>query len=618
MQPPYVKQQDITSKLLVISCYKFRDKWYYFSMSKSLQIFTNQELAEKFQLIADLLQFKGDVIYKILAYRRAAETLRDFGRDINDVWKEGGIKNLQGIPGVGKAIAEKIDELLATGKLGFLENLEKEMPLSLVTLLEVPDLGPKKVKLFWQELGITTLPELEAAAKAGKLRELPGMGQKSEAKTLAGIESLARRTGRTPLGDAWPFAQELLSLLHAVPGVVVAEPAGSLRRMRETIGDIDILVAADDSAPVMEAFVNQGRVARVLGHGTIKSSVEFTNGIRAQVWVHPPEKFGTALQYATGSKDHNIRLRELALSKGLSLSEHALTRVDDGTEILCTTEEEVYETLGLPWIPPELREDRGEVQAAHNGSLPTLIKRSDLASQLHNHSTWSDGKAAIKEMAEAARARGYNIIAITDHSHSLGIAQGISPEDVKKQRVEIDTVQRALGDSIRILQGVELEIKADGSLDYPDEALAELDIVVASLHVSLRQPRAQITQRLLNAICNPHVDVIGHPTGRMIPDREGADLDMDAVLAAAAKMGTALEINANPRRLDLSDIYTRRAVEMDIPLSINTDAHAPDQLDLINYGVATARRGWASPENVINTWEPARLVEWLKTRPIIS
>ncbi len=575
---------------------------------------TNKELAETFNLIADLLQIKGEVIYKILAYRKAAESLTNLGRDVNAIWQEGGVRALMEIPGVGKAIAEKIDELLSTGELAYLNRLTAEVPPTLAGLMQVPDLGPKKIKLFWKELGITTLPELEAAARAGRLRTLPGMGAKSEARILAGIESLARRTGRTPLEKAWPFAQQLLALLRAVPGVVAAEAAGSLRRMRETVGDIDLLVAATQPGPVMQAFSGQPSVARLLGQGDTKSSVEFTNGMRAQVWVHPPERFGTALQYATGSKDHNVRLRELALKQGLSLSEHALTRVDTGEEILCATEEEVYARLGLPWIPPELREDRGEVEAAMQAALPRLLSPSDLIAELHTHSTWSDGKASIEEMARAARARGYKIIAITDHSHGLGIVRGMRPEDVRARQAEIRAAQAALGDSIRILNGVEVEIKADGTLDYPDEVLAGLDIVIASLHVSLRQPRRQITQRLLNAIHNPHVDVIGHPTGRQIPHREPADLDMDAVLAAAAQSRVALEINANPRRLDLNDVYTRRAVEMGVLLSVNTDAHRPEQLDLMHFGVATARRGWAGPENVINAWGAERLMGWLEGR----
>ncbi len=583
-------------------------------MPKSFGTYNNQQIVQKLQLIANLLEIKGEIIYKTLAYRKAADSLTELGRDVGDIWQEEGLKGLQGIPGVGKAIAEKIDELLCTGELGFLNRLGEEVPLSLADLLQIPGLGPKKVSLFWRELDITTLEELEAAARAGELSKLPGMGAKSEEKIIKGIEALARRSGRTPLGVAWPFAQQLLAFIRELPEVTAAEPGGSLRRMRETVGDLDILAASTDPVPVMAAFVGRPEVVEIIGHGTTKSSVEFLNGLRAQLWVHPPERFGTALQYATGSKDHNVRLRELALDQGYSLSEHALTRTDNGEEILCTAEEDVYATLGIPWIPPELREDRGEVRAALSGELPPLVTVSSLEAELHTHSTWSDGKVTIRQMAEAAIARGLNVLAVTDHSRSLGIASGLSIERLREQGQEIRALQVELGERITLLHGSEIEIKADGGLDYPDEVLAELDIVIASLHVSLGQDRERVTRRLINAIRNPHVDIIGHPTGRLIPDREAADLDMEAVFAAAAEMGTVLEISAHPLRLDLNDGYARRAAELGLLLSINTDAHEPDHLDLRFFGAAIARRGWVPPDQVINTWEPDRLLAWLRNR----
>jgi DNA polymerase (family X) len=351
----------------------------------------------------------------------------------------------------------------------------------------------------------------------------------------------------------------------------------------------------------------------VIGHGDMKSSVEFHNRLRAQLWVQPPERFGTALVYATGSKDHNVRLREMALDQGLSLSEKSFLK-EDGSEILCAREEEVYAVLGLPWMPPELREDRGEVQAARAGRLPRLIERSHLVSELHSHSTWSDGKNTILEMAKGARERGWKVLAITDHSTGLGITGGLSVERLQEQRIEIDAVQKELGDSIRLLQGSEVEIKADGELGLPDEILEKLDIVIASIHVGIRQPREQVTARMINAIRNPHVDIIGHPTGRLIPNREGADLDMDAVLNEAAKHSTAMEISSHPRRLDLEDVYARRAIEMGIHISVNTDAHSPAELDVIDFGIATARRGWVEPDDVINTWGQDQLLSWLEKR----
>lgn len=573
----------------------------------------NKDLADTFSSIADLLEIKGEIVYKVLAYRRAAETLAEYGRDVNDVWREGGAKALRTIPGVGEAIAGKIDELLSTGQMEFFEKLKKEVPASLIDVLKVSGVGPKKAALFWKQLDITTVEQLKAAAQAGKLRGLPGMGEKSETKILEGIEALSRRSGRTPLGQALPAARSILDVLRNVRGVARAEMAGSLRRMKATVGDIDLLAASSDPAPVMRAFASLKDIARVLGQGETKSSIEFTNGMRAQLWVHPPERFGTALQYATGSKDHNVRLRELALDKGLSLSDQSFTK-KNGREILCATEEEVYKLLGLQFVPPELREDRGEVQAALKKQLPDLIRLSDIRADLHSHSTWSDGRASIREMAEAARARGLKVLAITDHSQSLGVTGGLTPERLRAQRKEIDKVQTELGSGITLLQGAEVEIRADGSLDYADGVLASLDIVIASLHTSLRQPREQVTARLINAIRNPHVDIVGHPTGRLIPDREGADLDMDAVLAAAKESGAALEINAHPARLDLDDVYSRRAIDIGIPLAINTDAHHPNDLALMDYGIAVARRGWVAASNVINAWDANRLRRWLSRR----
>jgi DNA polymerase (family 10) len=343
---------------------------------------------------------------------------------------------------------------------------------------------------------------------------MPGMGTKSEAAILAGIAAISRRSGRLPLGRAWPLAQGIVQELKKVPGVVAAEPAGSLRRMRSTVGDIDILVSSSDPKPVMEKFTTLPNVARILGKGNTKSSVEFGDGIRAQVWVHPPERFGTALLYATGSKDHNVRLRELALEKGLSLSEHALTKQKgEGDEMLFATEAEVYAALGLPFIPPELREDRGEIQAAKKGKLPKLIELKDVKADLQVHSNWSDGKLTMAEMARLEAKHGMKVVAFTDHSVSLGVTGGLSMADHKKQAAEIKKAQKQVGDSITILHASEVEIKADGKLDYPDEFLKSLDLVLASLHTSLRQPREKVTQRVLNAVSNPNVDIIGHPTG---------------------------------------------------------------------------------------------------------
>jgi DNA polymerase (family 10) len=571
----------------------------------------NRQLAEAFTLIADLSEIKGENIYKTLAYRKAADSLLNLGREASEYWKEG---KLNDIPGVGKAISEKIDELLTTGKLGFLEKLKKEVPPGLVEWLPIPSLGPKKVAMIWKTLNITTFAELEAAARAGKLRDLPGMGAKSEAAIIEGIESLSRRTARIPLGRAYPLAQALISELKKVKGVVEAQPGGSLRRMRDTVGDLDIIVASKNPDAVMDAFVKLPRIHRVLGRGPTKTSIEFHDGLRVQLWVHPPEEYGTAVVYAIGSKEHNIRLREMALAKDLSLSDHSFKNILDGSEIFCSTEEDVYKTLGLPWIPPELREDRGEIQAAKANKLPKLIEVKDIKADLQMHSTWSDGKLSMLEMARASAKRGMKVIAFTDHSVSLGVTRGLSMEAHKQQAAEIKKIQKQLGDKILVLHASEVEIKADGQLDYPDEFLASLDLVVASLNTSLRQPREKVTQRVINAIRNPHVDIIGHPTGRLIQEREGADLDIEAVLQAAAESGVAMEINAHPSRLDLDDIHARRAKELGIPIAINTDAHSEEDLDMLPYGVATARRAWLTKQDVINCWPTKKLLDWLKKR----
>ncbi len=573
----------------------------------------NQEIAQVFETIADLLSVKGEAVYRVLAYRRAAESIRELPQDVVDLWEANELRTIQH---VGEAIASKIDELLRTGRLEFYDKLTAELPSGVVDVLKVPDVGPKKAGLFYQALGIDSVAALEEAAVAGKLRELAGMGEKSEAKILDSIQRMKKRqTGRILLDRAAAASELFLGRLRSLDGVLQAESAGSLRRMRETVGDLDLVVAAEDPRAVMAAFIEFPEVDRVRGQGETKASVELEDGLRIQLWVHPAARFGSALQYATGSQAHNVHLRELALAQGLSLSEHGFKK-EDGTEILCPEEALVYETLGLPWITPELREDTGELEAALNGELPELLTLDQLQGEVHAHTDWSDGRATMAEMAQAAIKAGLRYLGITDHSQSLGVARGLSPERLLEQRAALDSLQGELGDKIRLLHGTEVEILADGRLDYPDDVLAELDIVIASLHTSLRQPREQITERLLGAIRNPNVDAIGHPTGRLLGSRDPADLDMEAIFAAAGEHGVALEINANPERLDLRDAHARRAVELGCLISINTDAHHPDHLALRRYGVATARRGWVPGEAVINTWSHKQLLTWLGRRRV--
>jgi DNA polymerase (family 10) len=571
---------------------------------------TNREIADVFQHIGDMMDILGENRFKVIAYRRAAENIRELGQDIRAYWQAG---TLQEIPGIGQAIADKIDELLTTGHLEFYERLQDRVPPGVVSLLEIPDVGPKTAKALWEELGLQSVAEVEEAARAGKLRALKGMGAKSEAKILAGIELLNRRSDRIPLGTAWPVATDLLEGLQAhSPEVIHAAVAGSLRRMRSTIGDIDLLAASEAPAAVMRAFSGHPRVAEVVLSGPTKTTVRLHNGLQADLRVLDPQHWGAALQYFTGSQAHNVRVREIAQKQGLSLSEYGFKR-QDGSEILCPEEEQVYETVGLPCIPPELREDRGEIQAAMAGTLPTLVEWDDIHGDLHAHTNWSDGVATLAEMAEAARARGYRYLVVSDHTQSLGVASGLNPERLREQRSEIDALN-AQWDDFTLLQGCELEIKADGSLDFPDEVLAELDFVVASVHTSLRQDREQITERVMSALHNPYVDVIGHPSGRILGQREESAIDLDAVIEGAARTGTALEVNSIPARLDLDDVHVRRARELGVKVAIDSDAHHPDGLDSLRFGLATARRGWATAPDVLNTMALDGLRAWRKAR----
>lgn len=566
-------------------------------------------MAEIFARMADILAVLGENYHRIMAYRRAAENVAALGRPLEEVWRAG---ELRTIPGIGETLAAKIDELMRTGRLEAYEKLKAQVPAGVIDMLLIPDVGPKKAALFWQKLGITDIDALEQAARSGRLRDLPGMGVKSEEKVLAGIEALKRRTGRTPLGVAWSLAQALLDALRAMPEVVQASPAGSLRRMRDTVGDLDLLVASDEPEAVMARFRALPQVAEVLLSGPTKTSIRTHEGLQADLRVLEPARWGTALQYFTGSQAHNIRLRGLALERGLSLSEYSLKR-EDGSEILCATEEEVYAAVGLPLVPPELREDRGEIEAALAGRLPLLIERHDLIGDFQLHTTRSDGRNSLLEMAMAAQAAGLEYAVVTDHSHSLGITRGVSPEELRRQRAEIMEVNREMGGAFRLLAGIEVEIRADGSLDLPDEALAELDLVVAAMHSGLRGERERLTDRILAAIRNPHVDIIAHPTGRLIGEREEADLDMEAIFRAAAAHGVALEINGYTRRLDLNDIHVRRAVELGVTLVISSDAHDINGFANLALGLAMARRGWATAAQILNTRSAEEVLAWAKT-----
>lgn len=567
--------------------------------------FTNREIAEIFANIADILEIQGESRFRFLSYRRASEELAELARDLQAYLDEG---TLQEIPGVGKAIADKITELLETGKMEYYEKRKTEVPLGVVEIKRINGVGPKKAKLFWDELGITSIEELKQAAEKGQLRDLSGMGKKSEQKVLDGIEAIARRSDRTPIGKARPAAERILNYLLELPEAQEGVIAGSIRRARTTIGDVDILIAGDDAQPIMDAVVNMEEVARVLGHGETKSSVELHTGLQVDVRVLPKQRWGTALQYFTGSQAHNIKVREIAREKGYSLNEDALRPIDEEGNLMdeshyvyCETEQEVYEKIGLAWVSPELREDSGEIEEAKNNNLPNLIADNDIIADLHMHTTYSDGKLSIMEMAQAAKQRGMHYICITDHSQMQAQAGGLKPEEALAQQEEVRKVNAEI-EGIEVLHGIEVDIKADGSLDFDDDVLAQFDWVIASPHVALQQNKETYNKRLVKAISNPHVDCIGHPTGRLISRREPAKIDIDAILDAAKEYNVALELNANPERLDLDAQYIKLAIEKGVLISINTDAHDDWMMDLRDYGVNNARRGWLTAESVINTW----------------
>lgn len=573
---------------------------------------SNRDIADIFGAIADSMEILGQDRFRIMAYRRAADAIADLPMPLADYRARDALET---IPGIGQTIAEKIGVLLDTGSLPLFERMQAEVPPGVRDLLRVTDVGPRSARRLWQELGITSLADLRSAIAAGRLRELKGFGTKSEQRIAASLAALEQGEQRTIMPHALAAAEALIAGLQAaLPDLDQISYAGSLRRARPTIGDLDLLAAASDSAPVIQAFTSLPAVARVVAAGDVKASVLLHSGMRADLLVIPPARWGSALQHFTGSQAHNIRFRELALAQGLSFSEHGFKR-DDGSLLTCADEATVYATIGLPWIPPELREDDDEFAAARAGRLPQLVERTDLQADLHMHSTWSDGKASIAEMAAAAQAQGLRYIAITDHSAYLGVTGGVDAERLQAQAIEIAELNAeyaAQGSDFRILHGVEVDITPDGELALPASALARLDLVIASLHVSLRQPREQVTARLLRAIANPHVDIIAHPTGRILERRPGADLDMDAVIQAAVTHNVWLEVNSGPDRLDLDATYVRRALQAGATIVVNSDAHHPHDFAWLRFGVLTARRGWASPDQVANTWPRERLLAQLK------
>ncbi len=569
----------------------------------------NNEIADIFDRIADLLEIKGEIIYKILAYRRAAESIRILSSDLSKLSE----KEILDISGIGPAIAQKIQELLSTGKLNFLTKLEGEVPPTLIELLKVPDLGPKKASLFWKQAGITTLAELELAARADKLSSLPGMGVKSQAHILAGIEALKREKNRLPIDKALTIAEKWLEKLRGLKGLKNVEISGSLRRWKPTIGDLDFVGASDEPALVMQNFKELKGIQQILSQGNNKTSVVTEDGLNLQLWLQPPERFGSLLQFVTGSKEHNVRLREFSLKQGLSLSERGFVD-QDLKETLCPNEADVYQKLGLPYIFPEMREDRGEIQAAIEKQLPSLVSIEDIRADLHVHTDWTDARASMEDMVQAAIKRGLKVLAITDHSKATNGVNGLDEIQLKKQADAIQKLKQKYGSAITLLHGIEAEILEDGSLDLAEETLAKLDIVVASLHEHLYQPREQITARLVKAIRNPLVKIIAHPGGRELPRTNGADLNWDEVFKAAEENQVALEIDSNPVHLDMDEVHARSAEESGVLISIDTDSHATHKFENLKFGVSIARRAWVNKQSVINTWPTEKIIHWLGNR----
>jgi DNA polymerase (family 10) len=572
----------------------------------------NREIAKIFNDIADILEIKGDNTFRIRAYRRAAQNIDGLAKDVADISAE----DLQEIPGIGSDLAGKIKEYVQTGNLRFYDELIKEVPSGLVGLLSVPGLGTKTAKLLFEKLHIKDIDDLEKHAKEGKLKGLPGIQAKTEENILKGIAMIRRHTGRFPIGRVLPVAEGIIDKLKERPFVSRLNIAGSLRRWKETIRDIDILASSKDPQKVMDFFVNLSQVKEVVMKGPTKSSVVTSEGIQVDLRVVNEDSFGAALAYFTGSTAHNVRLREMAVKRGLKINEYGIFDVKTERKLGGEHEGDIYKILEMPYITPELREDTGEIEAALKGSLPKLIELKDIKGDLHVHTNYSDGSHDIQELIDAARSRRYEYLAITDHSKGLAVARGLSTEQILEQNKKIRALNKKLK-GFRLLSGIEVDIRSDGSLDYPDEVLKQLDIVVASIHSGFRQSKEQITKRLVSAMRNPYVSIIAHPTGRLIGEREAYEVNMEEVLSAAKETGTAMEINAYPLRLDLNDIYIKKAKELGVSLSINTDTHVTYQFDFMAYGIGTARRGWAEKKDVLNAGSYDMLIKRIrKKRPL--
>ena len=556
----------------------------------------NADIAATFEEIADLLEIQGANPFRIRAYRNAARTLSELGREVSSILNQGG--ELPKLTGIGADLAAKIHEIVETGRCSFLEKLHKELPPAITELLKIPGLGPKRVKALYQNLDVQTLEQLYRAAKDGRIRALPGFGAKTEQNILDAVALHASQARRFKLTVAAQYAEALVAYLKQAHGVNQVVVAGSFRRMRETVGDLDILVTAESDSPVMAHFISYDEVGEVLSQGSTRASVILKSGLQVDVRVVGKESYGAALHYFTGSKSHNIALRKLAQARGLKINEYGVWK--DIARIAGETEESVYRSVGLPYIPPELREDRGEIEMARAGRLPHLVELADLKGDLHAHTKATDGHHTLQEMALAAKAMGLTYLAITEHSRRLTVAHGLDPQRLIKQIDEIDRLNETL-EGITLLKGIEVDILEDGELDLPDSVLERLDLVIGAVHSKFELPRARQTERILRAMDHPYFTMLAHPTGRLIEQREPYDVDMLRIIRHAKKRGCYLELNAHPERLDLLDTQCQMAKEEGVLISINSDAHSTHEFANLRFGVGQARRGWLEKGDVLNT-----------------
>ena len=570
----------------------------------------NSQIAEVFENIAGLLEMQSETVFTIRAYQRAARTIERLPSEVDRMVRDG--QDLQELPGVGKAIASKISELVSTGKLEFYEKLKAEFPEGILELMHVPGLGPKTTMKVWKELDVTDISRLEQAAKDGRLGALPRLGKKTADNILRHIEFARTKGERTPIARALSVSNRVITLLReGCPSITSLVPAGSLRRFEETIGDIDLVCGAGDPDQVLGTLVGMPNVAEVLGHGSTKASVILDDGIQVDLRVVEERRLGSLLQYFTGSQQHNIRLRDYANKLGLSLNEYGITDVASGEVEAYPDEDGFYERLGLQYIPPELRLGIQEIESAREHAIPKLVEEADIKGDLHVHTDWSDGRDPMELMIAAAKERGLQYVAITDHSVGRGIANGLSPERLRQHMADLRVIEKRIG-GIKLLCGTEMDIKADGTLDYPDEVLKELDWVIGSVHSAMNQQSDIMTDRIIQAMRNPYVSVIGHLSTRLIGERQPINADFEAIFRVAADTGTALEINASPRRLDLKDVHVYMARELGVPLVISTDAHTSESLDNIYCGIAVARRGWCEAGHILNTLPLREFMSFLK------